>query len=355
MAESIYVGVDLHKTQFTTCIMADEELVSEGMQYPMNKEGYDSFFADIQVLSEQKATGNVQLAIESTANARFFRDLMEDYGMNVQVVNTLKFKVVNLSTKKTDKNDSKTLAEFLAKQMLPQSHLCNKLNEGLRRILKTRAILVSNATAIKNQAHAIMLAYGIQSKPSQFQSKKSRLMTLQNVIEEKEPRQLISILFDTLDKLEEETKAMERKLKEFTKDNEEIQLLQTIPGVGIVNACTIAAFTDDITRFETFKNYSAFCGLVPWVQTSNQSVYYGHITKRGPRELRTAMVQCVVAMIRMPGETKNSRLMKQYAQLKEDKGSGKAIIAIARKLSKIIYIMLSTHTPFDATKLEEKN
>ena len=43
--------------------------------------------------------------------------------------------------------------------------------------------------------------------------------------------------------------------------------------------------------------------------------------------------------------------MKQYHQLKDDKSSGKAIIATARKLSRIIYVMLKTMTPFDSAKL----
>ncbi len=63
------------------------------------------------------------------------------------------------------------------------------------------------------------------------------------------------------------------------------------------------------------------------------------------------MVQCVVAMVRMPGKTADLGIMKQYHQLKDDKSSGKAIIATARKLSRIIYVMLKTMTPFDSAKL----
>lgn len=58
------------------------------------------------------------------------------------------------------------------------------------------------------------------------------------------------------------------------------------------------------------------------------------------------MVQCVVAMVRMEDKTGDFELMKQYQKLKEEKSSGKAIIATARKLSRIIYIMLKTKKPF---------
>ncbi|MGX8685442.1 MAG: transposase, partial [Spirochaetales bacterium] len=150
---------------------------------------------------------------------------------------------------------------------------------------------------------------------------------------------------------EGQVKTMEKRLNEITRADRNVRLLMTIPGIGIVNACTISAYIDDISRFESAGHFSSFCGIVPWVQSSNDSSYYGRITKRGPQELRTALVQCVVAMIRMSDKTCNTRLMKQYAALKENKSSGKAIIATARKLSTVIYVMLRDSVPFDITKL----
>lgn len=350
MVSKFYVGVDLHKTQFTTCILKDEEILETGTQYPMSREGYYSFISKMQSLSVSEEECPVSIAIESTANARYFRDIMESNGFDVVVVNTLRFKVVNLSTKKTDKNDAKTLAEFLAKDILPQSHLCTPESEGLRRILKSRTLLVQDAVALKNQAHAVLLAYGITTKTAQFQSIKSRAAILETL--PPDLKEVISTLFETLQVVEKQTKILEKRLRKITEEDEVVDLLMTIPGIGIVNACTIRAYVDDINRFDSYKNFSAFCGLVPWVQTSNETVYYGKITKRGPSELRTALVQCVVAMARMPEKCANFQFMKQYQQLKDDKSSGKAIIATARKLSRIIFVMLKTNTPFDSDKLK---
>lgn len=348
--DRLYVGVDLHKTQFTICTLNSQgDAFEAGTKFPMDKEGYSSFVDTMKTLSRRHGGAKVSLAIESTANARFFRDLMEAKGFEVTVVNTLRFKVVNLSTKKTDKDDARTLAEFLARDILPKSHLCRPESESLRRILKSRSLMVQDAVALKNQAHAVMLAYGYITQPAQFQSRSSRTKLLARL--PAKVKEVIEIIFETLDVVESQTHVLERRLRRITLDNESINLLMTIPGIGIVNACTIYAYIDDIDRFESYKNFSAYCGLVPWVQTSNETVYYGKITKRGPQELRTALVQCVVAMVRMPEKTAELGLMKQYHQLKDDKSSGKAIIATARKLSRIIYVMLKTMTPFDTAKL----
>ncbi len=352
MENNLYIGVDLHKTQFTIFVLnKDGDSFEVGTKFPMNKDGYDEFSRKIKKLELEQKTEKTILAIESTSNARFFRDKLVEQGFEVTVVNTLRFKVVNLSTKKTDKNDAKTLAEFLARDILPKSHLCTPESESLRRVLKSRSLMVQDAVALKNQAHAIMLAYGYVTQPAQFQSRCSRTKLLSRL--PSKLHDVIEIIFETLDAVEKQTNILERRLRKITADNENINLLMTIPGIGIVNACTIYGYIDNIDRFETYKNFSAYCGLVPWVQTSNETVYYGKITKRGPQELRTALVQCVVAMVRMTNKTAELGIIKQYHKLKEEKSSGKAIIATARKLSRIIYIMLKTMTPFDSERLAQ--
>ena len=348
MGDSLFVGVDLHKTQFTICVLSGDTVLEGGTRFSMDDEGYSAFASRMK--EHAGSPDNVVLAIESTTNSRFFRDIMIGYGFKVVVVNTLRFKVVNLSTKKTDKNDARTLAEFLAKDILPQSHLCSAESEALRRILKSRNLMVQDTVSLKNQAHSVMLAYGYTTHAAQFQSRQSRERLLSKI--PPETAAVIAPIFETLGAVEHQRKVIERRLRSITIHDRTVNLLMTIPGIGIVNACTIRAYIDDIDRFHSYKNFSAYCGLVPWVQTSNETVYYGRITKRGPRELRTALVQCVVAMVRMEAKTGKLGLMKQYKVMKEEKSSGKAIVATARKLTRIIYMMLKTDTPFNYKLLE---
>lgn len=350
MAKEIYAGIDLHKNQFTACILKNGEVMEEGTKYCLSDEGLSSFASRLQQFTLKN--DKIKVAFESTGNARYFKTEMDRRNFESHVINTLRFKVVNLSTNKTDKNDARTIADFLEKDMLPESHLCSAYSESIRRILKVRSLLVSDCTAIKNQAHAVLLAYGIITQLSQFQSRKARLRFTQS-IENPQLKQSLCMLFKTLDALESQIKSLERDLIELTISDNNVRLLKTIPGIGIVNACTISAYTDDIRRFSSAKQFSSFCGIVPWVQSSNESSYYGRITKRGPKELRTALVQCVVAMVRLQESTGETRLMKGYQVLKDSKCSGKAIIATARKLSCIIYTMLSKNKPFDMS-LQQK-
>lgn len=347
------IGVDLHKTQFTVCWRQENGKIEMG-RFITDEKGYGTFE---ERLVEMKAAGDqVSIAVESTGNTRYFKYRMEAFDVRVVVVNTLKFKVINESVKKTDRHDAVTLAEFLEKDMLPEAKLCSRESEELRRLLKARRSLVETIVSFKNQIHGLLLSYGITTKRGELQSQKER-RRVKHVLEAQQHAgvAVIDPLFDTIDRLGQEVKKLEKMIEDRVSEDPEVRILTTIPGVGLITGSTLRAYIDDITRFHTPKQLASYAGLVPWVQNSNETIRHGRITKHGPHELRTALVQAVLGMVRMKRKTAGYRLMRRYDHLKKIKGSGKSIIASARKLSEIIWHMLRKMEPFDATRMQDPN
>lgn len=352
----IFVGADLHKLQFTVNAFSEEsgEIVLEGV-FRTSEEGYRDFCGRLHGIEEEQGC-SIEIAVEATGNARYFKNRMETEGFGVVVVNTNKFKVITMSTKKTDANDAATLAYYLSKDMLPESHLCDQTSEEIRRMLKTRSILVSSSVKIKNQIHGMLMGYGIETKAAQFQSKKKR-QELINDLEDHGYSQFtassLDVTLSILDNICAEVKRVEAQIKEMTKENEDIDLLMTMPGIGFVTAATIASYTRDIERFEgDFKRFSSYLGIVPGVHNSADTVHLGKITKRGPQELRTAFVQVALGIIRQPQNTGDWKLMQDYKTMKVSKGSGRAIIALTRKTARIVFAMINKHEPFDPSLIK---
>jgi len=348
----VSIGVDLHKSQFT--VYWKPEKVVEGWfgKYATTESGYRLFEHQIQ---ESIQRGNeLSVAVESTGNARYFRNRIEALGVRVVVVNSLKFKVVNQSVKKTDRHDASTLAEFLEKDMLPESWLCKQESEELRRLLNVRKRLVESIVVIKNQIHGLLLSMGIESRRGELQSKKERQRVKRVLAAHQPTGAAVEPLFETIDRLQEEVKKLEKLIREKTAEDPVVQLICTIPGAGLITASTIRAYIDDISRFKKPEQLAAYAGLVPWVQNSNKTERYGKITKRGPTELRTALVQVVLGMVRVKKRTGSYRLMLRYARMKKEKGSGRSIIATARVLSEIIWHMLTKKEPFDPLKMTDQ-
>lgn len=347
----ICVGVDLHKLQFTVHAVNEEtgEVALTGV-FKTDNQGYRNFCKKLHnIEAEEECT--IELAVEATGNARYFKNKMEAEGFGVLVVNTSKFKVITMSTKKTDANDAATLAFYLSKDMLPQSHLCDQTSEEIRRMLKTRSILVSGTVKIKNQIHGMLLGYGIETTSAQFQSKKKR-QELINVLAEHNFSQFtassLEVTLNILDNIYVQVKRIEEQIKEMTKENETVELLMTMPGIGFIGATTIVSYVDNIKRFDgDFKKFSSYLGIIPSVHNSADTVRMGHITKRGPQELRTAFVQVAMGIIRQPQNTSEWKLMKDYQTMKISKGSGRAIIALTRKVARIVFAMLNNNEAFN--------
>ena len=345
------VGVDLHKTQFTVCVLNEEtgEVEYEG-EFRTVEEGYQDFISKMQSLEEESGC-RIELSVEATGNARYFKNKMEAEGFGVVVVNTNKFKVITMSTKKNDANDAATLALYLLKEMLPESHLCDQTSEEIRRMLKTRSILVQATVKMKNQIHGMMLGYGIETKSSQLQSKKKRQELYQDLADHNYSEftaSSLKVILNSLDEMYKQIKAIEAQIEKMTAEDKNRELLQTMTGVGVISATTIAAYTKDMSRFDgEFKKFASYLGIVPSVHDSNNTVRRGKITKHGPQELRTAFVEVTMAILRQPNKTSDWKLVMDYHRMKREKGSGRAIIATTRKVARIVFAMLNNQEEFD--------
>jgi len=347
--KELFFGIDLHKKQFTVYMMNINDEGTYGI-FNTDETGYNNF---MNILKESLKSGfKINIAVESTGNTRYFKNKIESVGVVVKVINTMKFKVVNESINKTDKRDAKTIAEFLKKDVLPEAKLCSEDSELLRRLVKIRSVMVSTKVKMKNQIHGILLGMGVETKSGQLNSKKGRLRIL-NELKASNNHNIIEILVNNIEDIEKNIKNIEKEMEELTKEDRVVKILKSISGTGKICAITVRSQIDDIKRFDHYKKVSSFAGLVPWVKCSDEKKYYGNITKRGPSELRVALVQMVLGMIRCKDE-KDNILMIQYRNIKKRKGSGKALIATARKFTKLIWTLLTNDELYDKEKLSKE-
>jgi len=125
------------------------------------------------------------------------------------------------------------------------------------------------------------------------------------------------------------------------------QRLMTAPGVGPVVALTFQAVLDDPARFGgQAARASAFLGLVPSEDSSAERHHKGHITKTGPKDLRALLVQASWAIWR--GRRAAGADLRTWAHARAARrGRRIAVVALARRLSRILYAMWRDHTDFE--------
>lgn len=116
------------------------------------------------------------------------------------------------------------------------------------------------------------------------------------------------------------------------KENDEIvERLKTILGIGEFLAMLIRHEIDKIERFPTSNKLCAYAGLVPSTYSSGGKNYHGRIIKQCNKYPRWASIKAVVPAVR-----KDAQIRNYYNSMKAKKCSNSAKVATTRRLLKIV-------------------
>ncbi|WP_176013534.1 transposase [Victivallis sp. Marseille-Q1083] len=140
-----FVGVDLHRNNFTYCIRVNGEERKIGKCEITELKGFAAMLGP-----------NTAMAVEATGNTFMFCSSLKAHVGRLVVVNPSQFKVISMSTKKTDKHDAKVLAEFLEKDMLPEVRVKDDLQAKISSLTQTREKLVQLRTVLKNKVNNLL-------------------------------------------------------------------------------------------------------------------------------------------------------------------------------------------------------
>ena len=116
-------------------------------------------------------------------------------------------------------------------------------------------------------------------------------------------------------------------------------------------ALIISEIGVDMSVFETSKHLNSWAGLAPANNESAGKKKSVRISKAG-QFLKPLLVQCALAAVK---STKEPYFANKYGRLVKRRGHKKAIIAIARMMLTCIYHMLQTGEAFNPSDYEELN
>jgi len=278
--------------------------------------------------------------VEATGNVRWFVEQIRPLVSRLVIVNPGQFEVIRKSVKKTDRHDARALAKFLQKDLLPESRLKDKSAAQMESLCQTRQKLVQLRTSLINKIHALHRARGIESKKSEFNSEKGLKAALNrewDVLERVE----LEVIIGQIRSLGEGIKKIEKQIAENGREMEGHRNITSIKGIGERSAAILLSVIGDVKDFEKEEKLASYFGIVPRVSNSNETINHGRITKRGSKLGRTTLVQCTLVAIKY-----SDYLRSYYTKKKSQKGSGKAIIATARKFLGIIYKTLKNNWVF---------
>jgi transposase len=252
---------------------------------------------------------------------------LQEQGIDYCCVNPTEIKrSMGLKRGKSDKADAKEIASYawLRREILVPSIPPAKNLIELQRMMSLREQLVKQATALKN------LRCGME----QLTGKNSPDFSLAQIGE-------------TIDHLEAQARKVEKAMEALIKNDDDMlvnyKLSKTVKGVGMILAIQMLLHTHNYTRFANWRQFSSYCGLVPFPYQSGTSINgRSKIHPIADRKMKSLLSMSAISAIQHDKE------LKTYYAKRVAAGKPKMLVLniIRNKLVSRIFATVNRGTPF---------
>ena len=271
-------------------------------------------------------------------------ELKKIKGVHVHVVHPNEIKWINQSSAKTDKIDAGKLARLARGDMLPRKvHIVEGTVRQLRELISARHTLQSKRVALINSIRGCLKQEGYRL-PEKFFSQADWRGHLERMRLEDTQKLILNSYMTSIESILGAEAELTGKILAI--EHEDIERLQSIPGIGGLTSRVIVSAVDDVRRFDSKKELSKYGALTPRIYQSGGVTHLGRINRDGRHEVRRVLLQCAHTVARMKSyEARPLRMF--FERVRQRRGKKIAIVALARKLLTIAYGVLRTQTMYD--------
>lgn len=336
--KKVYIGIDVHKESWHVTARTEGEELFNG-RIPAS-------YHSLLKLLERFIDCQVRVAYEAGPCGFSLYDKLVADGIDTIVVPPSLIPVESGNRVKTDKRDSRKLAQLLESNMLKKVFVLTEEERMHRELIRTRRQLVDHRGSVARQIKSKLLFYGISSPfHSRYGWGRPYRQWLRGISwQSSYLEESFEILIDLYEYLTKEIKRITKKVIELSSIDKyalRMRLIRSIPGVGLLTGMEILVEVQDFARFKTSEEIASYIGLTPSEYSTGPYVRQGRITRCGNTRVRVALLESSWILV-----GKDPLMKAKYLKLKSSKGAKRAIVAIARKLIIRIRAMLVQNVPY---------
>ena len=382
MLKTIYnncAGIDVHKKIIVVTIAkTDSDNITD-----YQTKSFSTFTDDLIKCRDWLVTNNTfDVCMESTG--KYWIPVFNILETKCHCVITHPKYVRSIPGKKTDKKDSKWIADMFKHGLVEPSFMPPNDIRQLRDLMRYRNKLVNMRTSEKNRFQNSLTVSNVQiasvvtdvfGKTSQSilklmlsnpdltldditpllhknlkSSPEDILKSINGNFDESQSSKM-SVVLKHFDYINECIDLIEQQVLKLTvKYTDELNLLLTIPGINHTSAIfIIAEIGTNMNTFIDDKHLCSWAGLTPRCKESAGKKQSVRIIKAG-QYIKPLLVECALNAIK---DKSCSYIKARYESIKRRRGHKKAIIAIARLLLTCAYHILLNKVPFDSNRFDE--
>lgn len=289
------------------------------------------------------------VAMEACCGAHHFGRLLTAQGHTVRLMSP-EYVRPYVKAQKNDDRDAEAIAEAATRPTMRFVELKSEDQLDMQTLHRARDRLVGERTALINQLRAILLERGITVP-------KGRYKLQQHLAAMSDPEDDISLsgrirrLIDDMRaewlELDQRIAAFDTEFAMHARSNADARRLATIPGIGVLNATALVAAIGNGETFARGRDLAAWLGLVPRQITTGGKPRLVGITKRGNKYLRKLLIHG--ARSALPTLSTSATPLGDWLRaLMQRVHKNAAVVALANKLARIVWVVLRRGEEFDA-------
>jgi transposase len=334
---TVYCAIDIHKKSWRVNNRDKDFELEDYSQDPCPENLYKH-------LSSRYPGANFQIAYEAGfCGFGVQRSLNKYDNVSCIIVNAADVPTSDKEKKrKTDKIDARKISRGLSKGELQGIYIPDPVMEHARSLVRQRTRLVQDQTRCKNRIWHLLMFSGLKldaDRPKQYWSKKFIESLRKLDVTDDGLKQALDIAVEEYLGIRELLKKAIIYMRKLSVQSlfKPIQTsLQSIPGIGLINAMILHTEIMEMKRFRTLDALCNEVGIVPDTEDSGDTKKTKGITNRCNHYLRPAIIESSWTIIR-----KDPAMMMKYRVYCQRMPENKAIIKIAKHLlSRIRYVWL---------------
>jgi transposase len=326
------VGLDLGVRHISYCEVADGKVIDR------------TTVRSLSQLSSRVGPKSppARVAFEACREGWHVHDKLAEWGHDPRMLDTTRIRRIGVEA----------IAHAVEANRFPEAHILSPERRALRAQLSVRGALIETRAQYVTTIRGLARAVGVLLPSCESQSFVSRLEAARL---DPNTCALIAPLVTILRSLETEIARVEGALREYAENDPTISLCATVPGVGLIVAATFVSVLDEAKRFRNAHAVGAYLGLVPSETTTGGSDKrrLGSITKQGNTRARAMLVQAGWVILR--SRNVDDPLRRWADHVAQTRGRRIAVVALARKLSGVLWAMCRDGTTYDAAGQAERS
>lgn len=335
-----FVGIDTARKKWSVTIRCEEMELKTFSMNPYPEEL-------VRHLKRHYPGGTYRAVYEAGFGGFWAQRRLNELGCETIVVNPADVPTTDKDKdRKTDPIDSRKLARELSKGNLNAIYVPCEEAQNLRSLSRHLRRCVQSQTRVKNRIKALLNYNGVEYPSATKRLSKGYANWLQELELDNGPgRQTMQYHVEEL--LEHRTRIAKiiRQIKTYCKKTGRyhiIELLRSVPGVGLRTAITLYCEIIDINRFRKFDHLKSFVGLVPATKSTGGQERTRGITNRSNPFLRQMLIEAAWVAVRWdPG------LLQYYSKTVTRMKAQQVIVRVAKKLLNRIRYVWKNEKPYE--------